>query len=436
VSELGVAEALGELFEHSGEGADLTEAIRLGQEAMRLHPKGDPERSRACANLALCYHTRFEHSGDEYLLDAAVNFQREVLSLRSKGHPDRLATCMNLALFLTSACDANPNEALLFEAIALEDEAREICPIDDPDRAELWSNTAMSRIKLFHILEHLERRDPGDLRLLDEAIRYQKEAIEMVPTDHRNIGGMMNNLGSLLNVKFEEAGDVSIMKEIAELRQRALDLEPLKSRKRWRALCLLASVHSNVAYADRDIGIAIRCVVEALESNADSLPRLLHEVADTLLPLAKMRMDNAQRSALLNAYSSAIDFSAVVTGFILDPDLQLEYLSPCTTLAPGAYITAMQLGDTAAAVTLLDRARGVMWSQMLQVRRPDLQGVPDGLLVELQNLLSDLNRRESSESGSDSSSGSDSDSDSSSTADDEELDWDALGVQLETEHTT
>jgi hypothetical protein len=83
-----------------------------------------------------------------------------------------------------------------------------------------------------------------------------------------------------------------------------------------------------------------------------------------------------------------------------------------------------------------------MWSQMLQVRRPDLQGAPDELLVELQNLLSELNKRESSESGSDSDSGSDSgsgsgsDSDSSSTTDDEELDWDALGVELETEHTT
>jgi hypothetical protein len=49
------------------------------------------------------------------------------------------------------------------------------------------------------------------------------------------------------------------------------------------------------------------------------------------------------------------------------------------------------VGDVKIGLQLLERARGVVWSQLLQLRDPKLQDVPSSLASELYNLLRKFN---------------------------------------------
>jgi hypothetical protein len=86
---------------------------------------------------------------------------------------------------------------------------------------------------------------------------------------------------------------------------------------------------------------------------------------------------------LLLSYSAAIDLASLVAGFVLDAVTQLQYLATCQTLGPGAYKLASNVGDLGLGLRLLEQTRGIVWSQLLHLREPQLQNVPPRLSAEL-----------------------------------------------------
>jgi hypothetical protein len=50
-------------------------------------------------------------------------------------------------------------------------------------------------------------------------------------------------------------------------------------------------------------------------------------------------------------------------------------------------VAASLAGQPAAAVSLLDRSQGVVWTQALHQRDPQMEGAPQGVAIELENLL-------------------------------------------------
>jgi hypothetical protein len=76
-----------------------------------------------------------------------------------------------------------------------------------------------------------------------------------------------------------------------------------------------------------------------------------------------------------------------MAGFALDTSSRLETLESTRYVGSDACVAALLAEQPTAAVTLLDRARGVIWAQALHQRDPQMEGAPNDLSMELEGLL-------------------------------------------------
>jgi hypothetical protein len=92
-------------------------------------------------------------------------------------------------------------------------------------------------------------------------------------------------------------------------------------------------------------------------------------------------------SSLVIIYTNIIDRLPLMAGFVLDTSSRLQALRPCSQLGSQACVVALEAARLPQAIELLDHAHGVIWSQALHQRDPQLADVPPELALELESLL-------------------------------------------------
>jgi hypothetical protein len=90
---------------------------------------------------------------------------------------------------------------------------------------------------------------------------------------------------------------------------------------------------------------------------------------------------------MLDVYSNIIDRLSKMTGFAFDTVSQLTALRSARSFGSDACVTALLSGRPRQAVELIDHAHGVVWTQALHQRDPQLQDVPQSLASELEALF-------------------------------------------------
>jgi hypothetical protein len=90
---------------------------------------------------------------------------------------------------------------------------------------------------------------------------------------------------------------------------------------------------------------------------------------------------------LLDVYAKMVDRLPLMAGFALDTSSRLETLKSTRQVGSDACLAALLAQQPATAVTLLDRAHGVVWTQALHQRDPQMEGAPKDLAIELDDLL-------------------------------------------------
>jgi hypothetical protein len=91
--------------------------------------------------------------------------------------------------------------------------------------------------------------------------------------------------------------------------------------------------------------------------------------------------------SLLEVYSNVIDRLSRMTGFAVDTISQLTALRSARSFGSDACVTALLSGCPRQAIELIDHAHGVIWTQALHQRDPQLQDVPRDLASELESLF-------------------------------------------------
>jgi hypothetical protein len=86
-------------------------------------------------------------------------------------------------------------------------------------------------------------------------------------------------------------------------------------------------------------------------------------------------------------YSNIIDRLSRMTGFAPDTVSQLTALKSARSFGLDACVAALLSGRPHQAIELIDHAHGVIWTQALHQRDPQLQDVPRGLASELESLF-------------------------------------------------
>jgi hypothetical protein len=417
-------------YQQTGNVALLDEAIELQREGLALRPPGHPDRGRSCANLGSSLHARYHQTGDVALLDQANELDREALALRPPGHSDRAWSCAELGSSLHARYNQTGNVALLDEAIKLEREGLALRPPGHPDRACSCANLGSSL--------HAGYQQTGDVALVDEAIELKREALALRPPGHPDRAYSCAGLGASLRVRYNQTGDVALLNQANELDREALAWRPPGHPDRSRSCTNLgislsvryeqngdvalldeaieafiyASEHSSASSAwypltqlsrmhllrdspHYSVSRALEYLQKSFQHEVDEIQTFISHVSSTFaLVWEDSGVWNPHTTALLaEAYAKMIDRLPLVAGFVLDTSSRFQYLKSTRGTGSDAFVAAVLAHRPATAVTLIDRAHGVVWSQALHQRDPQMEGAPASLSTELEGLLSAIATR-------------------------------------------
>jgi hypothetical protein len=374
-----LANVLQVLYVMTGTTTLLDEIIKLHREALALHPVGHPVRAYLCNNLGNSLRHRYRVTGSSDLLNEMVELHREALALRPYGHPDRAAVCNNLAYTLGDRYRMTGSSDLLDEIITLHREALALWPDGHPDHALSCNNLANALQDRYHVT--------GSSDLLDEMIKLHREALALQPTGHPYHARFCNDLADSLWHQFKKTMDVTVVDEaLALARENAASASPSEV---WRALLILCLVHVEQSSPHFSIATATEYLLQASVSLPPTITEFMRQIQSRLDQMWLMygTWNPHTTLKLMGVYSNIIDGLSRMTGFALDTISQLTALRSARSFGSDACITALLSGHPRQAIELIDHAHGVIWTQALHQRDPQLQDVPWGLASELVSLF-------------------------------------------------
>jgi hypothetical protein len=368
------------LFRASGDIALLNEVIELRREELDLRPNGHPLRAESCSNLAFALARRFEQTGEIALLEEASPLEREALALCPPGHAHRHISLDNLSLLLSRQFEATKEISLLDEALQLEREALSLHPLGHASRNISCGNMTVTLLRRFE--------SKGELADLDEAIVFGREALDLCGPGHPNRGLACLNYAFALRRRYEAAHDEAqeqpTVSQIYTLIEQALELFPVSHPQRWRCYRDMAEL----AVRAREWARTIAQITMLLDSPSyDDVSIILRTAVDIIGRIDLDALAHEQQQALLVLYGRALDIMSVAARSALDASTQLQHIHDGNTLGLGAFTLATMTGDLASGLVLLERARGVIWSQIHEMRDPQLDEVPHELKERLQELF-------------------------------------------------
>jgi hypothetical protein len=367
-------------YECSGDDRILDEAISFEREALALRPVGHPHHMFSCGSLALSLTTRYERTSDERLLDEAIDLHREALNLSSQAQHSRSYFCENLAIALRARYGRNDDDRLLDEAISLAREALSLRPQGHPDRA-LSCRALASMLGSRH-------EKTNDTHLLDESIVLKREALNLCPVGHphhgRSCGSLATSLKELYERGADPEGDEIMLNEILALALEAIKFAP--AYETWKYFTELAWAHLQNTSRFFDVSKAIHYLSQSLENQPDDI----FLVVRYILPLLEnvWACDAEGKHVELTAiYHRLITLLRLLAHPALDLETQLRAMKECSRIGSDAFVNAALAGDPMVGLEILELAQGVIWSQSLHRRDPQLARVPKPLGNRLQSLL-------------------------------------------------
>ncbi|KUO11281.1 hypothetical protein [Streptomyces sp. DSM 15324] len=402
-------------FDVRGTGPDLDEAVRLSERAARATPDHDPARSlrwsnlsnalaarfdlrrspddlddavdagrRAVqavtaqpglqapvvANLGNLLLTRFEHWGETADLDEAIGRGRDALAAGHVGAPAEAALRSNLGNAHRSRFDSVRDPQDLVLALSMTREAAAATGEDEPQRASRWSNLAMALMSAYEY-----SRDPA---YLEEAIEAGRTAVEATGADELRTSKYLSNVAILLATR-KAPGD---LEEAVGAATSAVTM--LSPDDPARAIRLV-----NLA------GVLLDGVPEAHDERASrrAAYERYREASALVTAATSVRLMAAQRAgdraaadgdwtSALASYEDAVALLERLVSRRISRRSRERQLSGHVHLAGDAAAGALRGGAPERAVALLERGRGVLWSQILDLvpdpefaaRHPELAG--------------------------------------------------------------
>jgi tetratricopeptide (TPR) repeat protein len=393
-SNLGAA--LGGRFEASGLAADLDEAIDAQATAVTA-ARGYPDLAFYLSNLGASYTTRFERTGDAVSLDRAIEALQAAVAATQPKDPDLATRQTNLGRVRLCRYEQTADTDTLFAAIATLGAAVEATKPGDPDYPPRLSNLAGAFIHLFDrtgditsldmAIEALEEataephplrathlsnlgtahqrrsRKTGDPAGADAAIETYEQALGLTPPDDPARAGRLSNLG---NSHLRRGGAGDLERALARLDE-AVDAVPVDHPDRTGFLTNRADAYAARFARDADtadLAAALRDYRDAADGPAPALSRARAALRRGRLAAS---VDPGHAEAL-DGFAQAIDLidQVVWRGLSrLDGERLLREFSGA---ASDAAACAIARGDPEHAVGILERGRGILLGQALDIR--------------------------------------------------------------------
>ncbi|MEE1830906.1 hypothetical protein [Streptomyces sp. SP17KL33] len=349
---------------------DLDAAVDAGRRAVIDVASQPGLLAPVVANLSNLLLTRFEHWGETADLDEAIRRARDGLATGRLGAPAEAALRSNLGNAHRCRFDIARDPQDLVMALSLTREAVEATGEHEPQQASRWSNRAMALMSAYE-----GSQDP---RYLQEAIEAGRVAVEAAGGDANRGSKYLSNLAILLTTR-RGPGD---LKEATTAATSAVTMLQPDDPACAIRLINLAGVLLDGA-PDADEGSASRGVALQRYRQAAAMATAATSVRLTAAQRAgDQAAEAADWTSALASYTGAVELLERLVTRRISRRSKEKQLSGHVQLAGDAAATALNLKAPDRAIALLERGRGVLWSQMidsvphpdLAIRHPDLAG--------------------------------------------------------------
>jgi tetratricopeptide (TPR) repeat protein len=292
---------------------DLEEAVRAGREAIRF--AAERQQDVVLDSLAETLVMRFEVTGQSADLDEAIALLRRATGATPPSSGRMAVHLNNLGMALRARAEKSGDRADLEEAITT---FRRLLASDHqvtPAQMSHMSNLGLSLRTRFMQL--------GNAADLDEATRLMSDVVAATPPGRTRRAEALTNLAGLLRIRFERMGDRHAAQASIEAYKEA------------------ASSISSAA--------EVRAVAAAYWGRvAASLPNGVSELSDAL--------------------DAGVNLLPLLAWRGLHRRGRESQLAEWRDLARDAVATAIEAGRFSRGVELVEHGRGVIWTQLLEVR--------------------------------------------------------------------
>jgi len=205
-------------FERTGDLSDLSEAIANKQRAIQLTPVRHPHLPRPLNALGNSFRRRFDRTGDLSDLSEAISNQKRAVQLTPDGHPDMPKWLNNLGLSLQRRFGRTGDVSDLSEAISNQQRAVQLTSDGHPDKLVWFHNLGIPFQTRFEYTNNLSD--------LTEAITNMQQTIQLIPDGHPHMARPLDNLGNAFWRRFERTRNPSDLSEAISNQKRAIQLTP------------------------------------------------------------------------------------------------------------------------------------------------------------------------------------------------------------------
>ena len=184
-----------ELLEKRGEREDMTLALRLSREALKLPTEGSLDHIFNLISLSNRLSSYFSSSGRLLDIEEAITLAREVVHLAPQTHVDRPAWIHNLGLLLRKKAEVTDTENCLNQAIELERKAIDLVNEHSIDLPMFLDGLSTSL--------SIRYRTTGASADLEEAVRAARAAV--AATNSGNVSRLiyLNSLSNRLCSRYD-----------------------------------------------------------------------------------------------------------------------------------------------------------------------------------------------------------------------------------------
>ncbi|MEU3612879.1 CHAT domain-containing protein [Streptomyces sp. NPDC006872] len=304
-----LAESLRALFQRTGDVRQLREAVDIGRAGVRAMSPVDEKRYVPLGGLADSLRMLYERSDDTALLDEALRLSTAALEAVPDSDQARSVVLVNAALLLGHQFARTGDQSVLTEAIAMSRGAVRAAPRGTPIRQTALNN-------LGGLLNTLSDRT-GDMTALDEGIEAASAVVDLLPAEHPDGPRYRSTLLRMLNQRFNRTGDVRALDRAIVLGEEAVAATPEDHPNRWMHLANLAVVLKARARRAEDLGslrhaIALEREMADLASRAGGRDRaaVLANLGNSLRLHFEQSGDPASLEEAIAAGRTAVDGTA------------------------------------------------------------------------------------------------------------------------------
>jgi tetratricopeptide (TPR) repeat protein len=368
----------------------IEDALQYFKEALVLFPLSHQDYQDFLFDYTAAWSVHSKITGDRSGLNTSISLFKQLLETQKPGNLARAATLEQYASTLDDLYYATDDVSQLLQALSLYHEAMEYYSDDDAEANILFMNTGLAHWNQFEQSRNLSELDEG-IRLLRRALRLSPSGVERAQ--------VLFHLGGIFLVRYLQHRDEGILQEARLVLDEAIQIfhydHPMSMKCHARLSECYSSWYSPHQDLDKAATLLLHAVTHSSSPPSDRLDycwSAMEEIREALEVEDMTSVSEGVVATVAKIYQYLTELLPRVANFGRDLEDRLDSLSEADDIGIGASWHTLQLthSDIGLALEYLEAARGIFWTQALNLRSTNLNILTSEVKKELQQLLDEL----------------------------------------------